>query len=88
MLRFVIIGLNHKSRLFELFFSALILDFVNESGIENAYSLWHVSSGGDRKYTLFEKAGDSGLTRILILNVILKEYSNIGIFTRATSTIL
>jgi hypothetical protein len=88
VLRFVVIGLNHKSRLFELFFSALVLDFVNESGIENAYSLWHVSSGGDRKYALFEKAGDFGLTRILILNIILKEYSNIGVFTRSASIIL
>ena len=84
MLRFIIIGLNHKSRLFKLFFNALVLDFVNEPGIENAYSLWHVSSGSDRKYALFEKAGDFGLTRILILNVVLKEHYNVNVFTRAT----
>jgi hypothetical protein len=71
-----------------LLFSALVLDFVDEPGIEDAYSLWHVSSGGDRKYALFEKASDFGLTRILILNVVLKEYSNVGVFTRSASTTL
>jgi len=71
MLGFVVIGLNHKSRLFELLFSALILDFVDEPGIKDTYSLRHLSSRGDRKYALFEEAGDFGLTGILILNVVL-----------------
>ena len=88
MLGFVVIGLNHESRLSELLFSALVLDFVNEPGVKDMYSLWYISSGGDRKYALFEKACDFGLTRILILNIILKEYSNVGVFTRATSTTL
>ena len=86
VLGFVVIGLNHESRLSELLFSALVLDFVDEPGVEDAYSLWHVSSGGDRKYALFEKAGDFGLTRILILNVVLKKHSNVGVFTRSAST--
>jgi hypothetical protein len=71
MLRFVIIGLNYKSRLFKLLFSALVLNFVNEPRVKDIYSLWHLSSRGDRKYALFEKAGDFGLTGILILNVVL-----------------
>jgi len=71
MLRFVVIGLNYKSRLFELLFSALVLDFVDEPGIKDTYSLRYLSSGGDRKYAFFEEAGDFGLTGILILNVVL-----------------
>jgi hypothetical protein len=71
MLRFVVIGLNYKSRLFELLFSALILNFVDEPRIKDIYSLRHLSSRGDRKYALFEEAGDFGLTGILILNVVL-----------------
>jgi len=68
---FVVISLNNKPRLLELIFSALILDFVDEPRIKNTYSLWHVRSRGDRKYALFEKASDFGLTGILVLRVFL-----------------
>ena len=39
VLGFVIIGLNHESRLSELLFSTLVLDFVDEPGVEDIYSL-------------------------------------------------
>ena len=39
MLKFVIIGLNDESRLFKLFFSALILNFINKPRVKDAYSL-------------------------------------------------
>jgi hypothetical protein len=84
----VIIGLDDQSRLLKLSLRALVLDLVNEPGVEDTYFLWYLRSGSDLKYALFQEASDFNLTGILVQFVVLQEYRNIRGLARASSATL
>ncbi len=88
MLSVIIIGLNNKSRLFKLLFSALILDFINKPGVKDADSFQHVGSRSNLKYALFEESSDFRLTGILVLKVFLQEERDVRVLSRSSSATL
>jgi hypothetical protein len=49
----VIISLDDQSRLLKLSLRTLILDLINEPGVEDTYLLRHLRSGSNLKYALF-----------------------------------
>jgi hypothetical protein len=73
VLLFVVISLNNESRFLDLLLSALVLGFVNEPRVEDAYSIKHLRLVYNLKYSLFQETCNLSLTRSLVLRVILKE---------------
>jgi hypothetical protein len=49
-----------------LLFRALILNLVDEAGIEDTYPFWHLRSRTNLKYALFQETGDFSLLGIVI----------------------
>jgi len=49
----VIISLDNQSRLLKLSLRTLVLDLINEPGVENTHLLWNLRSGSNLKYALF-----------------------------------
>jgi hypothetical protein len=48
-----------------------VLNFVYEPGVEDAYFVGDVSSGGDGKDAFFKESGDFSLTRRFVVDVVL-----------------
>jgi hypothetical protein len=48
-----------------------VLDFVDKPGVEDAYSIRDVSSGGDSKDAFFKESSDFSLARSFVVDVVL-----------------